>query len=57
MLTRDAIDYYGSVGALAEALGITRHAIYQWGETVPLLRQYQLERLTEGYLVAEVDAQ
>lgn len=39
---------------LADALKIEREAIYQWGDTVPLLRAYQIERLTDGELkVAE----
>lgn len=27
---KQAVEAYGSVGALADALGITRSAIYQW---------------------------
>lgn len=50
MLTKSAIEHYGSVSALAAALGITTAAVYQWGEVVPLLRAYQLERLTSGEL-------
>lgn len=38
--------------ALARALGITREATYLWGETVPLGRQYQLQVITAGRLVA-----
>jgi len=43
MRTKDAIEEFGnSVRCLAEALGITREAIYQWGETVPALRAYEI---------------
>lgn len=52
MLTRDAVRHFGTLTALAAALGITRSAIYQWGRTVPELRQYQLEHLTGGKLQA-----
>ena len=52
MLTRDAVRHFGTLTALAAALGITRSAIYQWGRTVPELRQYQLESLTRGKLRA-----
>ena len=46
MKTEDAIRQFGdSVRALAEALGITREAVYQWGETVPPLRVYQIRDL------------
>lgn len=45
MNTQDAIDAFGSPLRLADALGITRAAIYQWGETVPPLREYQIREL------------
>lgn len=49
----DAVNHYGSATQLAKALGITLQAIGQWGSEVPLLRQYQLERLTGGQLKAD----
>ncbi|MEQ7870717.1 Cro/CI family transcriptional regulator [Chromohalobacter salexigens] len=54
MKKADAINYYGSATALAKALSITLQAIGQWGDEVPLLRQYQLERMTDGALRADV---
>ena len=53
MKKADAINHYGSPTLLAKALGITLQAIGQWGEEVPLLRQYQLESLTDGQLKAD----
>lgn len=53
MRTQFAIDYYGGRTGLAKALGIDRTAICHWGEEVPELRQYQLQVLTKGALVAE----
>ena len=53
MRTQFAIDYYGGRTGLAKALGIDRTAICHWGEEVPELRQYQLQVLTKGDLVAE----
>ena len=50
MKTKDAIAYYGSHQKLADALGIKRQAIGIWGENVPDIRQFELERLTEGAL-------
>ena len=38
------IQYFGSVPAIAEALDVSRHAIYQW-KKVPQLRAYELEEL------------
>lgn len=52
MLTQTVIDYFGGgaegVRALAEALNITRNAIYLWGERVPRSRQFEIQVLTEG---------
>lgn len=46
MKTSDALlEFNNSVSCLASALGITREAIYQWGENVPLLRIYQIREL------------
>jgi len=42
MRKEDAIAVMGSIPALAELLGISQHAIYQWGPTVPELRQYKI---------------
>lgn len=52
MKTQDAILHFGSREALAAALSIDRSATYHWGETVPLPRQYQLQVITDGKLVA-----
>ena len=50
MTTRQAIRYYGSQQALADALGITQQAVSAWGERPPILRQYELQELTGGAL-------
>ena len=50
MKTQDAIDYYGSVKKLADALGIWPHVIYRWGDTPPMARQYELEVKSKGKL-------
>ncbi len=54
MKTQDVIDHFGSREALAAALGIGRTATY-WGESVPILRQYQLQVITAGKLVANAE--
>ncbi len=54
MQTRKAIEHFGSTRKLAEALGITPQAINQWGDAVPMLRQYELERVTAGKLKADL---
>lgn len=56
MKTVDAIKYFQTAAELARALGCTPQAIYQWGETVPPLRAYQIERLTKGRLKVEISS-
>lgn len=53
MKTKDAINFFGSRKALADALGIDRSAMHHWGEDVPELRQYQIEVLSNGALKAD----
>lgn len=45
MKVEEAITQFGSVAALATALGISVQAVYQWGDTVPPLRVYQIREL------------
>jgi hypothetical protein len=52
MKKQHAIDHFKGVPKLAAALGISRHAIYQWDDEVPEGRDYQLEVLTHGHLQA-----
>lgn len=53
MTRAEAIEHFGSVSALADKLGITTQAIYDWGDKVPTLRQFQLQIMTEGKLKAD----
>ena len=52
MTKSQAIQHFGSISALAKALGVTYEAVRQWGK-VPELRQYQIERITAGALQAD----
>lgn len=56
MTKTQAIQHFGSVSALAKALNVTYEAVRQWGG-VPELRQYQIERITQGALKAEQKTQ
>lgn len=47
MKTADAIEWAGSGVKLARRLGIKPQAIYQWGEDVPKLREYEIRELME----------
>lgn len=48
MKTKQAAEFFGSKKKLAAALGISPSAVTMWGEEVPELRQYQIERITKG---------
>lgn len=53
MRTELAVDYFGTKAAIADALGIKKSAVSQWGDTIPKGRAYQIEVLTGGKLKAE----
>lgn len=49
MRTEDALKRLGVHKAeLARKLGITRSAVTQWGEFVPVLMQYRIEDIRRG---------
>ncbi|MBD1553595.1 Cro/CI family transcriptional regulator [Pseudomonas typographi] len=48
MKTREAVGHFGSKRKLAEALGITPAAVSLWGESIPRLRQYQIQLISGG---------
>jgi DNA-binding transcriptional regulator YdaS (Cro superfamily) len=45
MTKKEALEAFGSVKALALALGITEGAVSQWGEELPPLRVFQLQEI------------
>ena len=53
MTTDEAIAYFGDRKQMAAALGIGLHGTYRWGESPPKLRQFQMERLSNGALKVE----
>ena len=50
MKTQLAVEHFKGKSKLANALGINPASVSQWGEDVPELRAYQIERLTDGAL-------
>lgn len=50
MKTSDVVAYFGSKKKVADALGVGKSAITNWGENVPESRQYQIELITNGAL-------
>ena len=55
MKTASAVEVFGSVRALAAALGITVQAVYAWGGQVPASREYQIQVITNGKLKARAE--
>ena len=50
MTTQEAVQLWGGHTRLAKVLGITRDAIYKWGEYPPNEKQYKLMVLSGGRL-------
>ena len=48
MKSQDVFDYFGSIRAAADALGMTTQALYAWGEEVPGTRQSHVQAATKG---------
>ena len=53
MTTQEAIDHYGSIRALADALDMWPQVIYRWGEYPPMARQYEIQVKTKNKLKAD----
>jgi hypothetical protein len=53
METKKAIEMAGSVIKLATLLGISRMAVYQWGEQVPQARLWQLKVIKPEWFVEQ----
>lgn len=54
MKTQDAIAHFGSAAALARAANITKAAVSQWGDLVPLGTAVVLQDVTQGALALDV---
>lgn len=55
MLTADVMKHFnGSHEAIANAIGITRAAPYQWRRVVPLGSAYRLQEVTGGALKVDL---
>ena len=55
MRTQEAIEHFGGATKLAEALGLTRDAIYKWGAYPPNETQYKIMVLSGGRLAVTND--
>ncbi len=55
MTYADLIDYFGSQGAAARALGLSQPSVCEWQEKgIPLPRQAQYQLITRGKLKADL---
>tara|TARA_R110000868_G_C10538028_1_gene734636 strand:+ start:380 stop:565 length:186 start_codon:yes stop_codon:yes gene_type:complete len=54
---QEAIQSFGGVKKLADALGIQHSAVCQWGEFVPALRAYQIRELMNQTTQSAVSAE
>jgi len=54
MTTEQAVAHFGGVKKLADALGISRAAVYQWGAHPPLDRQCQIEIVSGAAIRAAI---
>ena len=56
MKTTEAIHLFGNIANLARALNISVQAVYQWGDTVPELRTYQIrDMIASGAISGDGD--
>jgi len=55
MTTKEAVDFFGSATSVASALGLTRDAVYKWGEYPPNETQYKIMVLSGGRLAVTND--
>lgn len=46
MKKEDVVSYFGSVGNVAKALGISHASVSGWGEVIPKGRAFEIQALT-----------
>lgn len=54
MTKEEAITFYGSQDALAQAIGVKQPTVSGWGDRPPLDRQLQIELASKGQLLADI---
>ena len=57
MMTSEAIEHFGGVQKLADALKVRRQSIWKWKDRPPMGRQYQLQAMTGNALTVDEDMQ
>ncbi|WP_435237457.1 Cro/CI family transcriptional regulator [Psychromonas sp. PT13] len=54
MLKSEVLEYFGTQEKIAKALKISQASVSRWGAVIPRLRGYEIEKLTNGKLKAEL---
>lgn len=54
MKKQDALNHFGSAKKVAEAAKVTRAAVYQWGELVPVVPALRLAEASGGALQVDL---
>lgn len=52
MTKTELIEWFGSASRLAQMAGVTKQAVSNWKEIIPLERAFYIERATGGELTA-----
>ncbi len=50
MEKKKVLDYYGNARKVSQLAGLTRQAVYQWPDPIPMKWALRLERMTNGEL-------
>lgn len=53
MKKSEAILYFGNQIKLARYIGVSKSLVSKWGDTIPAVWAYRLEKLTDGKLKAD----
>ena len=54
MKKKDVIAYFGSQQKTADALVMTQASVSRWGDDIPRLRAFEIERITNGELKVDL---
>jgi len=53
MTKKKAIAFYGSQQEIARVLKVSKAAVSRWGDKIPPVHAYRLEKISEGQLVVD----
>ena len=56
MNTKDAIDHFGTQAKFGAAINRAQSTISGWGDSIPLLQQLLIQKLTRGKLKADISS-